>query len=112
MYQKNIENGYIVSIVKGVSNGNITENEYNTILAVIRNKPTAESGFDYRLKTDLTWELYELTIVEEQTAYTAEQLAEMTTTELKAICTELGIPTSMVKQNMIDLILGKQNNSL
>ena len=42
-------------------------------------------------------------------AMTAEQLAEMTTTELKAICTELGIATSMVKQNMIDLILGEQN---
>ena len=49
-------------------------------------------------------------IEEVNEAYTAEQLADMTTAELKAICTELGIATSMVKQNMIDLILGKQNN--
>lgn len=55
-------------------------------------------------------EMNEWVEVEEEpsTTYTAEQLAEMTTTELKAICTELGIATSMVKQNMIDLILSKQ----
>ena len=60
MYQKNTENGYIVSIVSGVTNGNITEEEYSSILAVIRNKPTAPDGYDYRLREDLTWELYEL----------------------------------------------------
>ena len=60
MYQKNTENGYIVSLVKGVSNGNITEEEYNTILAVIRNKPALPDGYDYKLREDLTWELYEL----------------------------------------------------
>lgn len=46
-----------------------------------------------------------------KTKYTAEQLTDMTTTELKAICAELGIATSMVKQNMIDLILNKQTNN-
>lgn len=60
MYQKNTENGYIVSIVKGVSCGNITAEEYSTIIEAIRNKPTAEQGYDYRLLEDLTWELYQL----------------------------------------------------
>ena len=60
MYQKNTENGYIVSIVKGVSVGNITEAEYQAIMDIIRNKPTAEQGYDYRLREDLTWELYQL----------------------------------------------------
>lgn len=60
MYQKNVENGYIVSLVKGVSNGNITEEEYNTILDIISNKPTPPQGYDYKLREDLTWELYEL----------------------------------------------------
>ena len=60
MYQKNTENGYIVSIVKGVSVGNITEAEYQAIMDIIRNKPTAEQGFDYRLREDLTWELFQL----------------------------------------------------
>ena len=60
MYQKNVENGYIVSLVKGVSNGNITEEEYNTLLDIISNKPTPPQGYDYKLREDLTWELYEL----------------------------------------------------
>lgn len=64
MYQKNMENGYIVGLVKGVANGNITEEEYNAILDVIRKKPTAEPGYDYHLKEDLTWEIYELPIPE------------------------------------------------
>ena len=45
---------------------------------------------------------------ETETAYTAEQLADMTTTELKAICTELGISTHMDAENMITLIMDKQ----
>lgn len=58
-------------------------------------------------KGNVTYVEYEVEEVTE-TSYTAEQLNGMSTTELKAICVELGIPTSMVKQNMIDLILGKQ----
>ena len=60
MYQLNIDNGYIVSIVKGATNGNITEAEYNAIMEVIANKPIPDDRFDYRLREDLTWELYEL----------------------------------------------------
>ena len=63
MYQKIVENGYIASIAKGANNGNITEEEYNAILSVIRNKPTAPDGFDYKLREDLTWELYELPVI-------------------------------------------------
>lgn len=57
---KNTEYGYIVSVVKGVTAGNITEEEYNAILVVIHNKPTAPEGCDYKLRDDLTWELFEL----------------------------------------------------
>lgn len=67
MYQINIENGYIVSLVKGVEKGNISENDYNNVLEIIKNKPIANDGFDYRLKEDLTWELYELLKIEEKT---------------------------------------------
>ena len=38
----------------------ITEAEYNEILSVIDARPTPPDGYDYRLKTDLTWELFEL----------------------------------------------------
>ena len=38
MYRKNVDNGYIVSISKGDSNGNITEKEYNEIMDVIKDR--------------------------------------------------------------------------
>lgn len=60
MYQQNVENGYIVSLAKGVHNGNITEEEYNAILEVINNKPIPPEGHACRLREDMTWELYEL----------------------------------------------------
>ena len=72
MYQKNTENGYIISLASGVSNGNITEDEYNTALDVIRSKPTAAEGYDHRLREDLTWELYELLTPESEDEDAAE----------------------------------------
>ena len=62
MYLVNKEDGYIYSVVSGVSatNSNITEAEYIEIKAVIENMPTAPDGFGYRLKENLEWELYEL----------------------------------------------------
>lgn len=62
-------------------------------------------------KGNVTYVEYEVEeVAETETTYTAEQLAEMTNAELEVICAELGISTSMVKQNMIDLILVKQNS--
>ena len=86
MYQKNIESGYIVSLVKGITNGNITEKEYNEILSVIRNKPTPPDGFDYKLREDLTWELYELPIPEPEDE-------EATEDDFKAALNQLGVNT-------------------
>ena len=57
-YYKTIDSGYIVSIGTGNSGAEITEQEYSKILSVIRNKPTPRDGYDYRLKTDMTWEEY------------------------------------------------------
>lgn len=52
--------GYLLSV--GVGNGfeEITENEYDTILSLIHNKPRATETTDYRLREDLTWEEYEV----------------------------------------------------
>lgn len=58
-YFKNIEDGYIVSISTGSGMEEITQEEYNTILDVVRNRPTPDDGFDYRLHEDLTWEQVE-----------------------------------------------------
>lgn len=63
-YNKIIDNGYVISIGTGNGGTEITEQEYAEILAVIRNKPTARDGYDYRLKADLVWEDYKLPPVE------------------------------------------------
>ena len=59
-YYKYIENGYILAVGTGGMGDVITETEYNEIMTVIQNKPQATETTDYRLKTDLTWEQYEV----------------------------------------------------
>ena len=58
-YYKQIENGNIIAIGTGGGGLEITETEYNAIMAVIQNKPPRTETTDYHLKTDLTWEEYE-----------------------------------------------------
>ena len=65
-YYKNIEDGYLTAIGTGNGGTEITEEEYNSLLEHIHNRPEAEEGYGYRLKEDLTWELYELPIVEDE----------------------------------------------
>ena len=59
-YYKNIENGYIVSISTQHGQTEITKEEYENILQLIKTMPQAEQDFEYRLKEDLTLEKYEL----------------------------------------------------
>ena len=61
-FYKLTENGYILSIgwIVGHSEYEITEEEYNHILYIIRNKPAATETTDYRLREDLTWEAYQV----------------------------------------------------
>ena len=47
----------------------ITETQYNEILAMLHNIPTAPEGFAYRLTEELEWELYELPAEEVEAAY-------------------------------------------
>ena len=68
-YHKQIENDYLLSIGTGNGHEEITAEEYESILDIIRSKPTAETGYDYRLKTDLTWELYEVPVVDDSEEY-------------------------------------------
>ena len=75
-YYKLIENGYLTAIGTGVGGIEITEEEYNSILVHIRSCPEAPKGYGYRLKEDLTWELYELPIVEE-TDISSDELMTM-----------------------------------
>ena len=58
-YNKQVSNTYLAAIGTGPGGVEITEDEYNAIMDVIRNRPASE-GKGYRLKTDLTWEEYDL----------------------------------------------------
>lgn len=74
MLCKKNENGYITMIGMDIFCGvEITEQEYNAILDAIRNRPTAPDGYGYRLCEDLTWELYELPVVEISDEITNEE---------------------------------------
>lgn len=64
MAYKIVLDDYIVGVCDDFGE-KITEQEYDTILDAIRNCPTAPDGYGYRLREDLTWELYELPVVEE-----------------------------------------------
>ena len=60
MMYKNTENGYIVSISKGAGEIAVTEEEYNSILSIIRSAPSAPDGYTYMLRADtMEWELVE-----------------------------------------------------
>lgn len=58
-YYKQIIDNYLAAIGTGPGNIEITEAEYNQILSIIQNHPQSE-GKRYKLKTDLTWEEYDL----------------------------------------------------
>ena len=58
-YNKQVSNGYISAIGTGHGGVEIMEDEYNEIMAIIQSCPAAE-GKGYSLKTDLTWESYDL----------------------------------------------------
>ena len=61
---KQITDNYITAIGTGYGGEEISEAEYNKIMSIIQNRPTAE-GKGYRLKADLTWEEYDLPPVPE-----------------------------------------------
>lgn len=73
-YFKTIDSGFVIFIGTGNGGTEITEQEYSEILATISNKPTAREGYDYRLKTDMTWEEYELPPIEPEPLTEGEAL--------------------------------------
>lgn len=64
MYYKLTKDGYITVIGTGDGGTQIATEEYENILDILRNKPTARSGYEYRLKEDLTWDLVEVSAVD------------------------------------------------
>lgn len=59
-YYKELQNGYILTVGYGSLDGiEITEEEYNTLLGLILNKPTAPNGYEYWLTESGEYELHE-----------------------------------------------------
>lgn len=58
-YNKQTSNNYILAIGTGAGGTEITEAEYKNIMAIIQSCPNVD-GKGYRLKTDMTWEAYDL----------------------------------------------------
>ena len=58
-YYKQTSDNYIIAIGTGAGGTEITKVEYDEIMAIIQNRPSAD-GKGYRLKADLTWEAYDL----------------------------------------------------
>lgn len=79
-YYKQIENDYIVAIGTGFGGTEITEEEYDNILSIIKSTPSSD-GKGYRLKTDLTWEEYNVEPIEVEEEPSAEELLSIITGE-------------------------------
>ena len=58
-YYKQADDVYILAVGVGAGGMEISADEYSEILSIIQNRPSAD-GKGYRLKTDLTWEAYDL----------------------------------------------------
>lgn len=52
------ENGYIVAF--GKAENETANEEYKRLQEIMQSKPEPMDGYDYRLKEDLTWELFKL----------------------------------------------------
>lgn len=76
-YYKHIQNGFIAAIGTGGGGVEITENEYESILAAISEKPARTETTDYHLREDLTWEEYERIDPPDETEPSAEEVVDI-----------------------------------
>lgn len=72
MLYKYINDRYIIGVGTGSGGEEIIEQEYNSILDKINNRPEAPEGYSYRLTTAMEWELCEVS----KTEPTAEEIIE------------------------------------
>lgn len=72
MFYKYINDKYIIGVGIGSGGEEISEQEYNSILDKINNRPEAPEGYSYRLTTAMEWELCETPKIEP----TAEEIIE------------------------------------
>ena len=79
-YTLSIVDGYVIGVCESVGHfpNEITKEERDTVFNLLTNKPTAEEGYEYRLRADtLQWELVELEPIDEGSEeVTAEEIAQ------------------------------------
>ena len=78
--------GYIVSIMQGAKEGNISDAEYQAVMDKVNRKPTPPDGYDYRLTVGLEWEMFELPKETDE-----PETDEATETDYIAALAELGV---------------------
>ena len=76
-YYKDVQNGFIVAIGTGGGGVEITEDEYESILAVIRNKPARMETTDFHLLESLIWQEYERIDPPDETEPSAEEIVDI-----------------------------------
>ena len=74
--KKIVDSGYIIGLSE-LTGQDITSEEENDIRFAISTRPKPQSGYSYRLKSDLTWELYELPTTPEDDEITDEEALEI-----------------------------------
>lgn len=57
-YYKIIDGDYLVAIGIGTGGEEITEAEYTALKETIRNRPTTSGDVNYKLTTNLIWEMF------------------------------------------------------
>ena len=76
-YFKNVDGDYITATGIGLGDVEITQEEYEHILSVVRSRPTPEAGVMYRLRTDLTFEAVEIPPETEDQEVSADEFMGM-----------------------------------
>lgn len=66
-YFKIADENYIYSVGKGNVGIEITEQEYNTIISALDSKPARTETVWHKLRTDLTWEAFQVSIPDDNT---------------------------------------------
>lgn len=67
MFYKYVNDNFIIGVGTGFGGEKISEQEYNSILDKINNRPEAPEGYSYRLTTAMEWELCEISKIEPTT---------------------------------------------
>lgn len=71
-YYKQTQDDYIAAVGTGPGCEEITREEYENILSIIRDRPEPDEGYTYRLRTDLTWALVEAPVEDSDPEATVE----------------------------------------